>query len=173
MINPITSNIEYKKLCDNRVSSVTVIGRTESIRDLGVMFDSTLSFSSHIEYTTNKSYLLQILQSWGRKITILHVSAFKSGFRQSSMDTTSLQIHHPNNSANNPKEDFILHLEKGAIQNFTQGAEVSRGVTLWFLKILIEKIMVFNESLEPPFPKLLYETIHVGPLVDNKSEING
>lgn len=108
-----------------------VIQRTESIRDLGVMLDPKLSFAQHFEYVSNKAHAMlafvkrQCYKTFDVDIAKMlfyalvrsHLEfAFQvwSPYNQKYIDLIEstqkqfVKFIHPNNSANNPLNQYEL-----------------------------------------------------------------
>ena len=108
-----------------------LIPRTYTIRDLGVMFDPKLTFSSHIEFITNKAHaILSFVKRQCYKTLNIDIakilfnalvrsnlefacqvwSPHHAKYREAieSIQKQFVKFIHPNNSANNPLNDYQL-----------------------------------------------------------------
>lgn len=108
-----------------------IVPRTDSIRDLGVMFDPKLKFSSHIEFITNKAYaMLAFVKRNTYKIMnaevakMLYYALVRSNlefanvvwspYHQNhinvieSIQKQFVKFIHPDNSAKNPTNQYQL-----------------------------------------------------------------
>lgn len=109
----------------------SLVTRTDSMRDLGVIFDPKLTFSSHIEFITNKSYaMLAFVKRNCYKLFNIDVakllfyalvrsniefanqvwSPYQSKYIEAieSIQRQFVKFIHPNNSAKNPRNEYEL-----------------------------------------------------------------